>query len=208
MLRDLTDGQRTIRNWLAARRLRRRFRKAPPFTLDALPEDTFGRITGTAQPFEAQLEAPISCRPCVYWIVEIVEDLGEDWPSNLILATQQSVPFVVVQDGHRAVIDPKDATVSLAFDHDNEAREGRTDAQQRALLARYLGHRDFTHTRVLHFREAVIEIGETVSVLGSGTREPDPDAAPTAYRDAARTRLRLTSSKKHPLSITDDPKIL
>lgn len=123
MLRDLTDGHRTIRKWLTTRRLRRRFRKAEAFTVEALPEDTFGRITGAAQPFETTLPAPISV--------------------------------------------------------------------------------------ALHYREAVIEIGETVSVLGSGTREPDPDAPPSAaYRDGSRTRLRLTSSKQHPLCITDDPRIL
>jgi hypothetical protein len=210
MLRDLTDGHRTIRRWLSARRLRRRFRKSPQFTVDALPEDTLGRITGTVQPFATQLAAPISGRPCVYWVLEIVEDVGEDWPSSKILATEQGVPFVVVHEGHRAIVEPQDATVSLAFDRDSSARGTMgTDGLQRAVLARYLPHRDFQHAQLIHFREAVIAIGETISVLGSGIREPDPEAAPSAaYRDAGRTRLRLTSSRKHPLCITDDPRVL
>jgi hypothetical protein len=210
MLRDVTDGHRTIRKWLTARRLRRRFRKTSPFALDALPEDTFGRVSGAAQPFEGkQLVAPISLRPCVYWMVEIVEDVGEDWPSSLILVQEDGVPFVLHHEGHRAVVDPKDATVSLAFDHAADPQGiDRANKEQRGLLARYLPHRDFTHTHVLRIREAVIEIGEAVTVLGSGTREPDPEAAPSAYRDAGHTRLRLTSSKKYPLCITDNPKIL
>lgn len=211
MLRDVTDGHRTIRRWLTARRLRRRFRKTPAFALDALPEDTFGRITGAAAVFDGrQLVAPISQRPCVYWVVEIVEDVGEDWPSSLILVQQEGVPFVVHHEGHRAIVDPEDATVSLAFDHAADPQGLlRANNEQKAVLARYLPHRDFTHTHVLRMREAVIELGETVTVLGSGTREPDPEALPSAaYRDAGQTRLRLTSSKQYPLCITDNPKIL
>ena len=210
MLRDLTDGHRTIRKWFTARRLRRRFRKTEAFAIEALPEDTFGRISGAAQPFETTLSAPISGRPCVYWVIEIVEDIGEDWPSSLILAQHGGVPFVVTQDGHRAVVDPKDSITSLTFDHEDSSHGiGYVDRAHEAVLKTYLAHRDFKHTVALHYREAVIEIGEAVSVLGSGTREPDPDAPPTAaYRDGSRTRLRLTSSKQHPLCITDDPRIL
>ena len=65
MLRDLTNGHRTLRNWFAMRRLRRRIRKAPAFAIEALPEDTVGRIVGPAPPRGETLEAPISGRPCV-----------------------------------------------------------------------------------------------------------------------------------------------
>jgi hypothetical protein len=211
MLRDVTAGHRTIRKWLTARRLRRRFRTTPQYALDALPEDTFGRVTGVARPFSGeQLTAPLSLRPCVFWVIEIVEDVGEDWPSSLILVQEDAIPFVLDHEGHRAVVDPKAATVSLAFDHASEAQGlAHADRAQRDLLVRYLPHRDFTHTHVLHMREAVIEIGEAVTVLGSGTREPDPEAAPSAaYRDTGHTRLRLTGSKKYPICITDNPKIL
>lgn len=220
MLRDISDGHRTIRTWLAARRLRRRFRRAPQFALAALPEDTFGRVTGVAEAFGDTLVSPLSNRACVYWILEVVEDVGEDWPSSRILAQHEAVPFAIHHEGHRAVIVPEDATVSLAFDRAADLRGiDRANAEQKALLRRYLRYHDFTHTHALRIREAVIELGETVTILGAGTREPDPDAAFTgarigdavldgAYRDALRTRLRLTSSKQHPLCITDDPKVL
>ena len=58
----------------------------------------------------------------------------------------------------------------------------------------------------LRYREAMIEVGETVAVLGSGVREPDPNAPPeAAYRGAPPTPLRLTSSPRFPLIISDDP---
>jgi hypothetical protein len=38
------------------------------------------------------------------------------------------------------------------------------------------------------------------------TREPDPDAPPDArYRGDAPTQLRMTSSRKQPMMISDSP---
>jgi hypothetical protein len=61
--------------------------------------------------------------------------------------------------------------------------------------------------RNLRYREAIIEVGETIAVVGSGVREPDRDAMPEgAYRDAQRTCLRMTSSRKQPMIISDGKK--
>jgi hypothetical protein len=57
----------------------------------------------------------------------------------------------------------------------------------------------------LRYREAIVAIGEIISVLGSGTREPDPQAAPADYRGGQPTLIRLTSSPRYPLVISDDP---
>ncbi|MBA3503969.1 MAG: hypothetical protein M4D80_29220 [Myxococcota bacterium] len=209
MLRDLTNGHRTLRNWFAMRRLRRQIRKAPSFAIDALPEDTRGRIVGPAQPLGDTLTAPISGRPCVLWVIEVIENLGEDWPSLRILYAQRGISFVLEESGARAVVEPDRAIVSLVFDHTNMSNGAdRADAMQKRVLAEHLAHRDFTHTVELTFHEAIVDVGEKVAVVGSGTREPDPDAQGAAYRDAGRTRLRLTSSEKYPLSITDDPRCM
>jgi hypothetical protein len=209
VLRDLTNGHRTLRNWFAMRRLRRQIRKAPAFAIDALPEDTVGRIVGPVQPANETLAAPISGRPCVLWVLEIIENLGEDWPSMRILHRQHGVPFVVEENGARAVIDPTSAIVSLVFDRSNmSSGPDGADMLQKRVLKEYLGHRDFTHTVDLSYHEAIVEVGEKVAVVGSGTREPDPHAQSAAYRDGGRTRLRLTSSEKYPLSITDDPRCM
>jgi hypothetical protein len=210
MLRDLTDGQRTLRNWLATRRLRRRFRKADAFAIDAMPEDTFGRIVAPAQPLGEALVAPASGRRCVYWVLEVIEYLGEDWPSRRLVREQRGVPFLLEENGARAIVEPASAVVSLVFDHENKS-SGAADADllQKRVIDTYLAHRDWTHTVELVFHEAVVEVGEKIAVLGSGTREPDPDAPPTAaYREGGRTRLRLTSSEKYPVSITDDPRCM
>jgi hypothetical protein len=209
MLRDLVHGHRTIKRWFAARRFRRGFRVAPTFAIETLPEDTVGRIAGPVQPHAASfLLSPVTARRCVLYVVEIYEHpFHGDFPSKLVLTERDAVPFVVEQDGHRALVDPTDAQISLGFDHTANAYESYDDEHQKALLARHamLPPRK-SDQRHLEYREAVLELGEVASILGSGTREPDPDAPPDMYRATSRTRLRLTSSAKYPLAITDDPK--
>ena len=75
----------------------------------------------------------------------------------------------------------------------------------RLLLVR----RDWFNTDLVQYREAIIEVDETIAVLGAGVREPDPDAAPTGmYRDSGPQRLRFTGTAKNPLLISDDPRAL
>jgi hypothetical protein len=51
-------------------------------------------------------------------------------------------------------------------------------AKERALLERHALIRcDWFSTGRLRYCEAIIELDEAITVVGSGTREPDPDAA-------------------------------
>jgi hypothetical protein len=205
--------QRTIRDWLTARRLRRRFRSTPEVALEALPEDTLGRVRGTVHPLDAPpLVAPYSGRPCVSWVVELVQHVvasGEDESRSDVARREDGMPFILEHGGSRAIVDPKDAVVSLAFDHVADAEQlARENHDQNETIARYLRSRS-ARVHVSEIREAVIAVGETITILGAGTREPDPSIRDEGtYRDGGNTRLRLTSSKKHPLYITDNPKIL
>jgi hypothetical protein len=204
---------RTIRHWLSVRRVRRRFRTARQFTLDAFPEDTFGRISGNVHVSEAgPLIAPFSGRSCVYWAVEIVQRVvlhQQEEPTDSSVRREQGVPFLLEQSGARALVDPKDAVVSLAFDHvADPARLANENREQNEVIASFLPSRTDARVRISEIREAVIAPGNVVTVLGAGTREPDPQARSSTegslYRDAPRTRIRLTSSKQHPLLITDE----
>jgi hypothetical protein len=211
MLRDVTEGHRTLRKWFAVRRFRRRFRKTPAFTIAELPEDTVGRITGVAQPLDgAVLTGPISGRPCLYWAIEVIEMLGEDWQTRGLIDARRGIPFVLAQDGHRALVDPAAVITNLIFDHENKSSGlYGIDKLQKAVIDEFVPHRSWQYTELLVFREAIVEVGEKISVVGSGTREPDPDAAQAVgYREGTRTRLRLTGSTQHPLALTDDPRCM
>ncbi len=186
-------------------RLKRRLRKANVWPIAELPEDTYGRIVGQADVFETELIAPMSGRRCVYYKVDVQNGNDE------VLEETKAVSFVVHDDTGRAVVDPSHATVVLVRDSTTTSGSFvEPTAAQKALLERHGETSDgWIYDLKLTYREAVIEIGERVTVRGAGVREPDPDGQPTGgYRGGPPTRLRLTSSDRYPLEISDDPKVL
>jgi hypothetical protein len=190
------------------RRLKRRIAASPRWPIADLPEDTLGRVCGTARPLGAALEAPLSHRPCVCYVVEVTQATRNS--TRLLFTETKGVPFVIEDKSGRAIIDPTGAQFALGFDGsgDTDMFDPATPDEE-ALLARH-GHRSesFMGIKNLAFHESVIEVGERVAVVGSGVREPDPDAPPaSAYRAGSPTRLRLTSSARFPLLISDDPKL-
>ena len=141
-------------------------------------------------------------------IVEEKRSTGRSSYWKTIITESEGVPFVLEDPTGRAIVDPNNAQVALDFDGKSSSGSFH-DATlvQEAFLAKY-GKKSsgWVFNKSLRYREAMIEIGETVAVLGSGVREPDPDAPPEdAYRGAPRTQLRLTSSAQFPLVISDDP---
>lgn len=192
-------------------RIRRELRKVPRRKIGAMPENERGRIVGAAQPFEGHLiEAPLTKRPCFYYVarVEIQKSNGKSTYWSTLIKEERGVQFVVRDETGRAVIDPLGANVSLVVD--STTRSGTFDdpeENEKAFLARHgQSGQGWVFNKGLRYHEAVIEPDEVVAVLGSGVREPDPEAEPTeAYRGEQPTLLRLTSSPNHPLVISDAP---
>lgn len=201
---------RRIEQYLADRRLRGTLKQAQPFALAEMPENTLGRVVGMVRPLEKQLiEAPLSGRLCVYYDVTIEPQHGEDSTSLRVLASERdAIPFVLQAGEARAVIDPAHAQLSVAVDY--FVRWQNADARARVLLDRHgLGERTPAFADGWICREAILEADETITIVGAGVREADPDAPPTSggYRDnVGRTRLRLTGSARFPLIISDDPR--
>ena len=91
-------------------------------------------------------------------------------------------------------------TVLVAYATHSGATRTLAETLQDALRAEGL------ETDLVDLEESPDPAGYEAVVLGSGVREPDPNAPPeAAYRGAPPTRLRLTSSAKFPLVISDDP---
>jgi len=212
-------------------RLRRTLRRTPRWSLASLPEDTFGRVTGAAHPFEGeQLAGPLTGRPCVYFIA-VVEQRGRRGGDRArwtrLALERRGVAFVLEDGGHRAIVDPRRARITLDFDHVyrterlplavREEVPSRTgpganllsegERQGQFLIKHHLDTRDWSQMIELRYREAVIEVGEKIAVLGSGIREPDLEARSDgdAYRAMGGSRLRMTGSRRYPLVISDDP---
>lgn len=191
----------------AEREMRHRMRAHPLYALAELPEDTLGRVCGAIAPFgDEVLVAPLSGRSCVYYHVVVDVLRGATW--DLEEETlEQGMSFVLDDRGARAVVDPQHATVSAEYDYIEHGRKSRPSKRAKELVAR-LGLYAIQWSD-MRLREAVLGVGEVVAVVGAGVREADPDAGPAAgYREAGATRLRLTGTKRFPLAISDDPRVL
>lgn len=190
--------------------IRRQLRKAPMKRIAELGDDQLGKVVGRARGLVETLEAPLTGRRCVYFSVTVEEHRsnGKTHQWRTVIREARGVPFMLEDNSGRALIDATAARIAVDFD--DKSQSGTFDdptPAEKAFLERH-GQKGqgWLFNRKLRYREAVIAEGETIAVLGAGTREPDPDAPPTeAYRGDAPTRLRLTSSRKHPLVISDDP---
>lgn len=115
------------------------------------------------------------------------------------------MPFQIVDGTGRSLIDPHGAEIELIFDRSGTFCDA--DPVQEAFLQRHgQSSKGWMFNKSLDYKEAVIEVNETIAVLGQGIREPDPEMAPAQdYRSGPSMRLRLTSSPRFPLVISDDP---
>lgn len=182
---------------------KRRLRTARRWTLAELPDDTFGKVVGSARVLAETLTAPISGRACVFYLVIVTENEGSD--AKAFVREAIGVPFVIEDATGRAEVDPREADVLLVQDRFKIL--GPLDAStpdEDALLRRHDKRRPGGKT--LWYRESIIEPGELIAIFGAGGREPDPDAPPTAeYRGAPAMRLRLSNARTYKLLISDDP---
>lgn len=190
-------------------KLRRRLRDMRARPIAELGDGQLGKVVGRARAINDTLAAPLTGRRCVYYVATVEErrSSGKSSYWKRIIYETHCVPFMLEDGSGRALVDATAA--QLAVDFDGSSASGTFDdpnETERAFLARHHESGEgWFFNRTLRYREAVIAEGETISVLGSGTREPDPDAPPTAaYRGDAPTRLRLTSSHRYPLVISDD----
>lgn len=198
-------------------RTKRMLRSMAVTPIGKLADDTVGRVVGKAQPENGVvLTGPLTGRPCVYYIavVEQQHSTGRSSYWKTLIKEVQGAPFRLVDSSGYAIVDPAHADVLLDFD--GNSRSGTFDKAnpvEEAFLARH-GHssQGWVFNKTLRYREAMIEIGEPVTILGSGVREPDPEgvsAGPSGddvYRNAPPTRLRLTGSPKFKMVICDDKK--
>lgn len=191
-------------------RLPRQLPDATPAELGSLDENTFALITGKVRPCTKRLlEAPLSGRSCVWYSIDVIAINGDRFTS--IGTTHEGITFLLDDATARAVVDPDRSRISVAFDHVTSSKAAfDADPQQRAVLERLgLIKRNWFLTEEVVYREAIIEVDDTLAIYGAGVHEPDPDAAPTGmYRDSGPQRLRFTGTAKYPLRISDDPRTL
>lgn len=193
------------------RKIRAKLKKAARVQIGELQEGVAARIVGKAKVLDGKvLAGPLTERACVAYVgvVEQMKRHGDHRAWKTVARHQDGVTFLVEDDSGRAVVEVDGARLAIDFDQEDlmEAKYS-TDKIEKFVEAH--GTRGITLDRAhgkVRFREAVVELDELVAVLGAGVAEPDPDGVPDdAYRGTQRMRMRMASSKRDPVLISDSP---
>ena len=154
-------------------------------------------MVGHASALDTHLEAPISGRKCVYFIATVTIR------GRTLFEERAGVPFLLEDGSGRAIVDPADARFALTVDFTLD-QLANTDARVAALFARNGRNIILTQKAFLRYREAAIEVGEEVAVLGTGVRAHDADVPRgDAYRG---DRDRSAGSRIEAMSMTKESK--
>ena len=186
-------------------RIKRELASARRWPIAELPDSTLGRIVGTARPIGEALISPLGGRPCIYYLAIVTT--GGKHP-KVVIREERSVTCVVADDSGRAIVDVEGAEMVLGEDAVTTSGtfDDATEVESAFLAKHGQAAAGAVFNRSLVYRESTISIDETIAVLGAGVREPDPDAPPTdAYRGAPAMRLRLASTPRWKLRVSDHP---
>jgi hypothetical protein len=184
----LAAGTIGVLTAVAARYLRSEARleaaaKLPLTPMRQVADGVLVKVAGIVDPESARLSGPITGRACVAWSVEV-----QAWDSykNVwydVLTEWRSEDFVLVGDGvnARVVVDGAE----LIYGHDREARatwQTPPTERVREFLARHRRWGGHTY----RCREAALEPGERIVVIGKARRELDGTSPGDggAYREA------------------------
>ena len=196
---DATTFGRSVgrRNYLA-----RYMRKSRRYSIAEFPDGKYGRVVGHAHARGEPLLAPISGLPCVFYIVRVVDPLTRDPKTGdptVVARGVSPTAFFIEDRSGRALIDPAGAMGFLG-------EPSASDTCHRAPSAIVWLVHEQKRTIQSHFTYAewLISEGEPISVLGGGSREPDPDAPPAPeYRGEPAMRLRIAQTEPYALMISD-----
>lgn len=199
--------------WNEKAKIRRQLRAAPRVAIGELREGRTGRVVGQVGDGHT-IQAPLTGRSCVFYeaTVEQYRSNGKSGSWRQVAREVNGVPFVLDDGSGRAIVDPSGARV--AVDIDMTTRSGTFDdatpVEEQFLTRHGLRSAGWVFNKSLRYREGVIEIGETIAVMGQGVREPDPDAVGKVggYRSGPPTRLRLGGWSRHPILLSDAPDTL
>lgn len=194
-------------------RLRRRLANAPITPIGQARSGTLVRFTGRAEPEKEQiLHAPLTGRACVLFEVTVEDYVREGRSSSwktIIRERDFARTFWLEDRSGRARIEldwpelilTQDAQFSSGFLKD-------ATPELEAFLARHQeASQGMFFNRTMRYREAVIEPGEPVTVLGLVHQEADPEAgAGGGYRQAA-FRIVLRSPPSGSMVISDEAKL-
>ena len=188
---------------------KRALRNARKHSIRDFPDSTQGKVVGRLAYHQEELVAPLSGRPCAYYCITVSEyrSHGNSGSYCEIINEEKGVDFVLRDGTGTALVMVAAASTALTRDHKTTSGtfDSPTPREESYLNAHGEQGKGWVFNKSIRYVEGILEAGEQVSVYGFGSKEPDPDADPTGYRDAPPMRLRISGSVDHPSLISDIP---
>ncbi|MBL4635895.1 MAG: hypothetical protein JKY56_18690 [Kofleriaceae bacterium] len=184
---------------------------APRCMIKDFRENEVVKIVGTLHYVGEPLVSPLTGRACAYYEIGIYKGGNAVSPGSLRMNEKiLGVEFEIDDGTGRVVVDPSIAVVCIVLDSHTSSGmlDDPTERQIAYLEAQKVKGRTWIGPKELTYREGILEEGEIVAVMGTGSREVDPHASnqgARGYRDAPATRWRMQGHKKQCLVISDKP---
>lgn len=194
-------------------RVKRKLSNLRDQRINSLRNREFSRISGKAKSFKEPFVAPLSQRKCVFYRVKLEQKKrrGKNRYWDTIIDQERYQEFFIEQDGEYAIVKltqyPKNFLCHLMVDKKTSSSVfNKPSPEFEALLNQHQikskGY--FGLTKQLRYKEAIIEIDETITVAGTvnwTTLTENIDGY--NYSKIAE----LTSTDKQKLIITDLPNL-
>ena len=198
-------------SWFLSARQRtlRRLRSVRPTAIASLTEGATARVDGRVRLGGDSHVAPLSGRRCAYYEVQVDQRVssGKSHHWRKLVREEESCDFFVRDETGEARVDMSLARVVSAVDVTRRSGTWNDASPElEAFLAeRGVASKGWVFNKTLRYREAVVEEGEQVGVLGQVGSEVAPEAGPgDGYRDPARRRV-LGAPPGGQLIVTDIP---
>lgn len=177
---------------------RRTLAQAPKRAVAEAPHGQLVRLAGRAQLFEESLQAPLSGRPCVHYLL-VVEEYRSSGKSGRwveVIREEVSVDFLLRDASGAARVRMGGARVDIA--RDRSTRSGTFDdatPTEAAILARHGKEATtfFGFNRKHRYHEGVLELDEHVTVLG------------VAHPGSDEHRVVIDAPQDSQVFVSDDP---
>lgn len=192
----------------------RKLKKLPHQRVGSLRTNSYSKIEGNALNIEIPLIAPLSKRKCVFYKIRIEKKVnrGKNSRWETILDQQQIQDFFIDQNGERVIIFPTKKPKNY-FDYlvtDKTTSSGTFNdptPEFLELLNSYNIKSEgfFGFNKQLRYEEAIIEVGERVTVAGH-IKWVELEQPITNYNYSSIASI--TAKGKDKILITDSPKAL
>jgi hypothetical protein len=180
-------------------KVRRALARARIQRIDQVADGSSGAVRGRVVVEREPIAAPLSARPCVYWLVTF-DEVGTGGDYVELGCLEKGIPFLLEGDGARARVVPE--RPRLAVPGKSSSRPvldlDTQDWDPMLELARKVCRRPNYPTSTLRATEYLLAPGMEITVMGWCTREPDPEAAADVrgYRGQLPTRPVISGSRR------------